>query len=148
MQIMIPRHSSSLRIILRWLHNSLSGSGAEALLQLAIAILNSFFENKGQGEVGFSDISSRISMSTWQWRAVLNMEWSIFYKSLISRHCWSLYLMVSMVGNLCLLTQFMSSQGPYFLLVISWILTSKNNCLVVLTLLLNIFQFSRLCVVL
>ena len=72
--IMISRHSSSLRIILRWLYDNLSGPGAEALLQLAIAILNSSFENKGQGEVSFLGISSRISMSTWQWRAVLNME--------------------------------------------------------------------------
>jgi len=36
----------------------LSGPGAEALLQLAIAILNSSLENKGQEEVGFSAISS------------------------------------------------------------------------------------------
>ena len=64
--IMIPRHSSSLRIILRWLHDNLSGPGAETLLQLAIVILNSSFENKGQGKVGFLGISSRISTSTWQ----------------------------------------------------------------------------------
>ena len=56
--------------------------------------------------------------------------------------------MASIAGNLCLLTQFMSSQGPCFLLVISWILMLKNDYLVVLTLLLNIFQFSRLHVVL
>ena len=87
MQIMIPRHSLSLRIILRWLHDNLSGPGAEALLQLAIAILNSSFENKSQGEVGFLGILSRISTSTWWWRAVLNVEWSIFHKSSISRHC-------------------------------------------------------------
>ena len=73
MWIMISRHSLSLRMILRWLHDNLSGLGAEALLQLAIAILNSSLENKGQEEVGLSMISSRISTSTWWWRAVLNV---------------------------------------------------------------------------
>ena len=137
--IMIPRHSLSLRIILRWLHDNLSGLGTEVLLQLAIAILNSSFENKGQGKVSFLGISLRILTSTWQWRAVLNVEWSIFYKLSISRHYWLLYLMALIAGNLHLLTQLMSSQGPCFLLAISWILASKNNCLVVLTLLLNFF---------
>ena len=148
MQIMIPRHSLFLRIILRWLYDNLFGPGTKALLQLAIAILNSSFENESQGEVGLSGISSRILILTWWWRAVLNMEWSTFHKSSILRHCWSLYLMASIVGNLRLLTQFMSSQGPHFLLAISWILMLKNDHLVVLTLLLNIFQFSRLHVVL
>ena len=65
MQTMIPRYSLYLRIILRWLHDNLSGPSAEALLQLAITILNSSFENKGQGKVGFLDILSRILTSTW-----------------------------------------------------------------------------------
>ena len=73
MWMMISRHSLSLRMILRWLYDNLSGLGAEALLQLAIAILNSSLENKGQEEVGLSMISSRISTSTWWWRAVLNV---------------------------------------------------------------------------
>ena len=73
MWMMISRHSLSLRMILRWLHDNLSGLGAEALLQLAIAILNSSLENKGQEEVGLSMISLRISTSTWWWRAVLNV---------------------------------------------------------------------------
>ena len=73
MWMMISRHSLSLRMILRWLHDNLSGLGTEALLQLAIAILNSSLENKGQEEAGLSMISSRISTSTWWWRAVLNV---------------------------------------------------------------------------
>ena len=109
MWMMISRYSLSLRMILRWLHDNLSRLGVEALLQLAIAILNSSLENKSQGEVGLLTISSRISTSTWWWRAVLNVEWRIFYKLSMSRHCWSLYLMTLMAGNLCLLTQFMSS---------------------------------------
>ena len=40
----------------------------------------------------------------------------------------------------------MSSQGPCFLLAISWILRLKKNCLDDLTLLLNSFQLSRLLV--
>ena len=40
----------------------------------------------------------------------------------------------------------MSSQGPCFLLAISWILRSKKNYLDDLTLLLNSFQLSRLLV--
>ena len=60
MWIMIPRHSLSLRIILRWLHDNLSGPDANTLLQLAIMILNSSFENEGQEEVSFPGISSRI----------------------------------------------------------------------------------------
>jgi len=42
----------------------LSGLGAEALLQLAMAILSSSLENEGQGEVGLLMISSRISTLT------------------------------------------------------------------------------------
>ena len=49
MQIMLFKHLSSLRMILRWLHNNLSGPEIEALLQFAMAILNSSFEN-GQPE--------------------------------------------------------------------------------------------------
>ena len=42
--IMTLRHSSSLRITLRWLHDSLSGLGADKLLQLDMANLNSSLE--------------------------------------------------------------------------------------------------------
>jgi len=43
----------------------LSGLGTEELLQLDKAHLNSSFEKAGQGEVGLSAISSRISISIW-----------------------------------------------------------------------------------
>ena len=58
--MMILRQSSSLRIILRWLYDNLSGPRAEELLQLIIASLNSSFEKAGQGNVGSSTILSRI----------------------------------------------------------------------------------------
>ena len=146
MQIMLFKHLSSLRMILRWLHDNLSGPGVEALLQFAMAILNSSFKNGGQGEVGLLMISSRTSMSTWWWRAVLKVEWSAFHRSLMSWYYWLLCLMALIVGNFLLLTQFMSSQGLYFLLAISWILRSKKDRLDNLTLLLNSFQLSRLLV--
>ena len=65
MWMIILRHSSSLRIILRWLHINLSGSGTEELLQLDKASLNSSFEKEDQGEVGLLVISLRMSISTW-----------------------------------------------------------------------------------
>ena len=80
MQIMLFKHSLSLRMILRWLHDNLSRPGVETLLQFVMAILNSSFENGGQGEVSLSMISSRTSTSTWWWRIVLKVEWSAFYR--------------------------------------------------------------------
>ena len=65
MWMIILRHSSSLRMILRWLHINLSGPGAEELLQLDKASLNSSFEKEDQGEVGLLVISLRMSISTW-----------------------------------------------------------------------------------
>ena len=52
------------------------------------------------------------------------------------------------MGNLCLLTQFISFQGPHFLLAISWILSSKKICFMDLIVFLNAFQFSKFLVVL
>ena len=146
--MMILRYSSSLRIILRWLHDSLSGPEAEELLQLDIVNLNSSFENTGHGTVGLLVILSRISTSTWWLLAILKVEWSAYHKLLISKHCWLLYLMVSITSNFLLLTQFISSQGPRLLWAISWILSSKKACFMDLTLLLKAFQFFRLLIVL
>jgi len=44
----------------------LSGPGAEELLQLDMASLNSSFEKEGQGEVDLLAISLRMSILTWQ----------------------------------------------------------------------------------
>ena len=52
---MLFKHLSSLRMILRWLHNNLSGPEIEALLQFAMAILNSSFENGQPRESWFID---------------------------------------------------------------------------------------------
>jgi len=115
----------------------------DELLQLLIAILNTFFENGDQLEMGLLPISSKTLMLTWQSRTLLKEEWSVFHKLLNKRHGKPLCLMVPIVGNFCLLTQFMSSQGPQLLLAISWILVSKNVLLVDLTICLNDFQSSR-----
>ena len=64
--IILFKHLSSLRMILRWLYDNLSGPGIEVLLQFAMVILNSSFKNRGQGEVSLSMISSRTSIFTWQ----------------------------------------------------------------------------------
>ena len=57
-----------------------------------------------------------------------------------------LYLIASMAGSFCLLTQFMSSQGSLSLVKISWIFLSKKDYLVFLTIFLNCFQSSILLV--
>ncbi len=97
--IMLFKHSSSLRMILKWLYDNLFRLGVEVLLQFAIVILNSSFENWGQEEVSLLMKSSRTSTSTWQWKAVLKVEWSTFHRSLMSWHYWLLCLMALIVGN-------------------------------------------------
>jgi len=71
---------------------------------------------------------------------MLNNEWRACQRSLILKQGQLLCLTALTAGSLCLLTQFMSSHGPCFLLAISWIFRSKNACLVFLTVFLNCFQ--------
>ena len=56
MLIMVLKQSLSLTMALRWLHNNLSGSSIEELLQLAIVLLNSSLENGVHVERGLSAI--------------------------------------------------------------------------------------------
>ena len=72
----------------------------------------------------------------WSW-AILKVECKACQSSLISRQGQLLYLIASIAKSFYLLTQFMSSHGPYLLLAISWIFWSKNKCFVLLTILLN-----------
>ena len=97
MLMMMPKQSSSLRMILRWLYDNLSGPSVEKLLQLAMALLNSSLENRAYEERGLLAILSRILMSTWRWRAVLKVKWSAFHKSSMVRHGWLLYVFVNPV---------------------------------------------------
>jgi len=75
---------------------------------------------------------------------MLNVECNTCQKSSSLRHGWPLNLIASEAGSFYLLTQFMSSHSPHFLLAISMILRSKNVLLVFFTVLQKIFQSSRL----
>ena len=148
MLMMLLRQSSCLRMALRWYHDNLSGPGVDELLHLLITCLNSSLENGFQNIVNLSLILSRTSMLIHWWSAVLKEEWRVLHRLLIVRHGWSPYLIASIAGSFHLLTQFISFQGPWLLFTISWILSSKKDFFVILTTFLNIFQNSRLLVVL
>ena len=60
MLMILPRYASLLMIYLRWLQESLSGLGADELLHLAMAFMNSSFENGGHSLNDLLEISSRI----------------------------------------------------------------------------------------
>ena len=144
MLIMLERQSFCLRMVLRCCHVSLSGPGADELLHLIIACLNSSIENGFHVVVVLNPISLRTSVLTWWWSVVLKMAWRAPYKLSGVRHGWPSYLMALVVGSLHLLIQFVNSQGPWLLFATSWIFMSKYDLLVFLTTFLNFFQFSRL----
>ena len=102
--IILFKHSLFWSMCLRWLHDNLSGLGIDKLLHLAIAFLNSFLEKGAHEKDNIESILLRILSSMLQCRAVLKDEWRAYYRSLISRHGWSLYLIASMASNLHLLT--------------------------------------------
>ena len=66
--------SSSFRMDLRCLHNSLSGPGVNKLLHVPNVILNSSLEKGAYIDDCLFSISSRILMSTWWWSTVLKDE--------------------------------------------------------------------------
>ena len=142
--MILERHSSFLTIIFQCRHDILSGSGAEELLHLWIVDKNSNLENRSQTWQGFLSTSFRMSRSTWRWRAVLNELWRAFHKLSGKRQGLPSYLMALVAGSFLFLTQFISSQGPQLLLAISWILLSKKDHFVSLTVNLKDFQLSRL----
>lgn len=133
------KHILSLIIHLRCLYESLSRLGVEELLHLAIELINSSSEKAPHDDDMKDGISSRMSSSMCQSEAMLNDKYSVNQRSFISRHEQSLYLTASIAGSLCLWTQPISSQGPLFLLEISWILRLKNDHFVSLTVFLNCF---------
>ena len=144
MLIILPRYTSLLIMYLRWPYKSLSGSGTDELLYLAIAFINSSLKKRGHSSGALSGISSRISILICWSCVMLNIEWRACQRSLISRHRWSLYLMASTTGRFLFLTLFMSSQSPLALFTISWIFWLKNEHLVFLTVFLNCFQLAKL----
>jgi len=78
--MMLQRHSSCLRIDLRWLQDNLSGPGIDELLQLLIACLNSSLENGVQKVNDLLLISLRTSMLICQWKVVLKVKWKAFLR--------------------------------------------------------------------
>ena len=121
MAIIFWRYILSLIMHLRCSHNSLLGPGADKLLHLTMALVNSSSKNSGHNKEWYRFNSFSTFSSTWRNWAVLNKEWRACQSSFNSKHRRPLYLIISMAGRLHLLTQLMSSQGPCFLLVISWI---------------------------
>ena len=131
--MMFFKHILSLMMHLRYPHKSLSGPDVDVLLYLTIALVNSSLENDIHGGEEYeSNLFSMLSSIWWNW-AVLNEEWRACHRSSKSKQGWPLYLIISMAGSLCLLTQLISSQGLCFLLAISWILRSKKDYFVFLT---------------
>ena len=144
MEIMFFKHVLSLRIILRCLHDSLLGPRIEELLYLIRELTNSSSAKHVQDKDKNNPNSSRASQFIMQYWAVLKVEYNTCQKLSSSRHSWLLNLIASGVGSFHLLTQFMSSHGPHFLLAISLILRLKNILLVLFTVLQKNFQSSRL----
>ena len=64
MLIMLERQLSCLRMVLRYHHISLSGPGADELLHLIIAYLNTSIENSSYMVVVLNLISLRTLVST------------------------------------------------------------------------------------
>ena len=129
MLMIFERHLLFLMMNFQWHYNILLGPGAEVSTHFWIADLNSYLENEFQTWQGLCLTSFRISKSTQRYRAVLKELWRAFHRLSGERHSDPLYLIASVAGSFLFLTQFISSQGPLLLFVISWILLSKKDLL-------------------
>ena len=144
MSMNLQMQSSSLIMDLIWLHISLFRLGVDELLHFLIASMSSNLENRFHSVVGLSGMLPRKWKSTSYSWAELKKLWSTFQRSSSSIYGHSSYWIVSTIGSLHFLTQFISFHGPYFLFAILSILSSKKECLDFLTMFLKFFQFSRL----
>ena len=116
--------------------------GTDELLHFSMAYKISVLEKVFHEDVSLVGISfNRLTSTCWYW-AELKELYRVLYKSDNLIQGQLLYRITLIAGSFLYLTQFMSSQGPSFLTVLS-ILLSKNLCLVLLTVSLNIFQSSR-----
>ena len=106
--------------------------------------MSSFLENGFHTVVVLSGILSRKQRSTSLAWVELNELWRAFHRSSSSIYKHSLHWIVSTIGSLHFLTQFISFYGLYLLFAISLILLSKKEHLDFLTMFLKSFQFSRL----
>ena len=118
------------------------------MLQLSNACLNSSLENSAHSNVGLFPNSLRMSVSTWHRSIVLKVVWRAPHKLSGVRYGWLLNLIASTAESLHLLTQYINSHGLQLLFMTSWIFKSKNDLLEFFMTFLNLFQFSRLLVVL
>ena len=133
---------SSLRIILMCHQDNLSGPGTDELLHFLMACKISVLEKVFHKDVFLVGISfNKLTFTCWHW-AELKKLCRVLHRSGNSIQGWLLYQITSMAGSFLHLTQFISSQGPFFLTILL-ILLSKNSRLVLLTVPLNIFQSSR-----
>jgi len=73
MLIMLVRQVSWLMMNFKWHHVNLSGPGADKLLHLLIADLNSSLEKRLQEKEGLCSTLLRMLRSTCRFRAVLNV---------------------------------------------------------------------------
>ena len=78
MAIMFSRHVLSLITHFRCPHNSLSELGADELLYLTMALVNSFSKNGNHNEEQYRLSSFSTFSSTWQNWAVVNEEWRAY----------------------------------------------------------------------
>ena len=138
----LSKQSLSLMMDLIWLQVNLSGPGADELLHFSSMSINSCLENKFYSFTGFLGISSRTWISTSCIWAELKELCKAFQRSSSSIHRCPSYWIASIAGSLRFLTQLISSHRPHFLFAISWILSSKKECFVLLTVLLKLCQFS------
>ena len=126
MSISLLMHSLFLMIFLRCHQNNLSGPGVKELLYLLMALMISAFEKRGHLMTSLLEISFKRSESICWFCAELNKLWSTSQSSSSLIHRQPLYWMASIVESFLFLTQFMSSHGLHFLLVISSIFHQRS----------------------
>ena len=117
-QMTFLKHTLTLMIRLRWPHDNLSGLENKELQQLPIAYINSSSEKFDHVKDEKEPSSFKIISSTVQNWTELKDEWRACQKTSSSKYSLLLCFIVSITGSLHLLTQFINSHKPYFLLAI------------------------------
>ena len=134
------KYSAFLTTTLRCFYKILSGPGADKLLYLLMALVNSLFGKEDHVDDSFDGSSPKTLVLIWQFWTKLNVWWRTYYKLLILMYSWLLYYKTSIFSNLHLLTHFIRSHSLKFLDTISWILSLKKIHFVLLTVSLNVLQ--------
>ena len=92
----------------------MSGPGADELLHLLIALLNSCMEKGSHKEVVLLSISLSTPTSTWRSLAWLNISWRVPHRLSGVIHGCPLNLIASVASNLRLLIQFITPKDRDF----------------------------------